>query len=101
MLESLLVLGQIPGTNIELTFFELVIAIYLPLLAVIWTGRHKFARMDRRYLQLIRLRRLAKLELAYLGIKPVESTRRIALTLPERTFQRQIWLPERQVRRAS
>jgi hypothetical protein len=100
MLESLLVLGQIPGTKIQLTFTELVLAIYLPMLAAVWFKRKRFANMDRRYFQLMRLRRRVENELHYIGVRPVKSTRRTVVTLPVRTFQRPILLPARPARRA-
>lgn len=100
MLEYLLVLGQVPGTKLEITFIELVLALYLPMLALIWFKRRQLAKMDRQYFKLVFLRRRAHQELSMLGIMPVESTRHIVSILPRRTFRRPRLLPERPARRA-
>ena len=100
MLESLLVLGQIPGTNLQLTFAELILAIYLPMLAYIWAKRDSIARMDRQYFKLVYLRRRASVDLAMMGVKPAVSTRRIIAALPRRTFQHPRWPLGQPTRRA-
>jgi hypothetical protein len=53
---DLLVLGQIPGTNFQLTFIEIALSCYGLLLLKVWLNRQLYARMDRRYLQLTWLR---------------------------------------------
>ena len=44
MLDFLLVLGQVPGTNFQITFYELV-AIYA-LLPFLWLARKKLLHID-------------------------------------------------------
>lgn len=99
MLEYLLVLGQVPGTKLQITFLEIVLAVYLPMLARIWSRREQIAKMDWQYFKLVYLRRQANRELAMMGLKPAISTRRIALVPRVHTFQRPRWPRERQVHR--
>lgn len=100
MLEYLLVLGQIPGTKFQITFIEIVLATYLPMLALIWLKRRQIAKMDRQYFKLLLLRHRAHQDLATIGFMPARSTRHIISTLPRRTFPRPILLLERPTRRA-
>ena len=44
MLDFLLVLGQIPGTNFQITFFELIAAI---LLALVYFLRHRLRALAK------------------------------------------------------
>jgi len=100
MLEYLLVLGQVPGTNFEITFFEVVLATYLPMLLLIWAKRDKLSRMDWQYFKLMTMRRHANRELRRLGIKPAELTHRRETILLARTFRRPILPLERPIHRA-
>jgi hypothetical protein len=100
MLEYLLVLGQVPGTKLQLTFLEVLFFSYFLILCLIWSLRYKIGRLNSQYFQLLRLRRQAKRELRKLGIKTAKSTHRRVLTLPRHTSRPQISLPGQQVRRA-
>lgn len=67
MLENLIVLGQVPGTHIQLTFLEIYLSCYFYILAIFWRHSKSYARMDRTYLAMMKVRRLAKNQLRQLG----------------------------------
>jgi hypothetical protein len=77
MLESLLVLGQIPGTNYAIDFNQVALSAYLIILIVFWCNRRKYALYSRQYIRLANLRRQAELDLQLLTSRQEKQTRRI------------------------
>jgi len=67
MLESLLVLGQVPGTNFEITFQEIFLSCYLLLLLYFYRRARIYARMDIQYFKLLLLEKRAISKLNKLG----------------------------------
>ncbi|MDB5160713.1 MAG: hypothetical protein JWO96_93 [Candidatus Saccharibacteria bacterium] len=71
MLEFLLVLGQIPGTNFQVTFAEVALAVYALLYGFLaigtWRRRKAFARMNKQYFKLCFLGLRVRWQLRRLG----------------------------------
>lgn len=84
MLDFLLVLGLVPGTNFQLSFSE--IALFAILLNLLFAWRLRlFTRRYHQAHELAALKRRAKRRLIWNGIMPEQSTDRRVVTPQERT----------------
>jgi hypothetical protein len=71
VLESLLVLGQIPGTNLVLDFTQVAFGAYILFLIPVYSRSKLWARLDKRWLALMLLRFKATIRLRLMGYRLV------------------------------